>query len=285
MAFWKNVYRWKHTREGMMKWSHYGSTISLDCFDANAYLTTIASDHHPLVLDVGCGMSYATGNLMGEKDQLKPINLHYIDPLAHYFNQILEKHHREMPPIEFGMMEYLSAFYPNHNVDLIIIQNALDHSANPLKGILEAIDALRIGGILYLNHKTNEGETEHYKGFHQWNINIENEQLCIWNKEQHIIVNDIIGVFSDIEVHRHENGHVVAVIRKKADVEPQEAVCGKKDIAALCTLMMESHLTDTKLNNSIKQKLSFWKNNSIQFVAQAMPWKMKMGIKKVIHQK
>ncbi len=285
VAFWRNVFRWKHTREGLMNWSHYGSAITLDCFDANVFLTDVAEDHAPLVLDVGCGMSYATGNMMGAPGNMTPINLHYIDPLAHYFNEILKATRQELPAIEFGMMEYLSAFYPHHDVDLVIIQNALDHSADPLKGILEAIDTLRTGGILYLKHKPNEGETEKYKGFHQWNIDIEDERLCIWNKEHRTYVDEMISAFASIEVHRHAEGYVIAVITKKGAVEPRASVCDKPDIATLCTMMMENHRVDVKLWNATKLKLSYWKYNTIQFVVQAMPWKMKMAFKKMIHQK
>lgn len=285
VAFWRNVYRWKHTREGMMNWSHYGSVIALECFDANAFLMDVAKDHEPVVLDVGCGMSYATGNMMGTEEKMTPINLHYIDPLAYYFNDILRTSHQDFPHIEFGMMEYLSAFYPHHDTDLVIIQNALDHSADPLKGIFEAIDTLRTGGILYLKHKPNEGETEKYKGFHQWNIDIEHERLCIWNKDQRTYVDDVIGAFASVDVHRHAEGYVIAIITKKGDVVPRESVCNRNDIPSLCQMMMENHRSDMKLWNAVRQKLSYWKYNTIQFVAQAMPWKMKMGFKKIIHQK
>ena len=45
--------------------------------------------------------------------------------------------------IEFGMMEYLSDFYPEGNIDMVIIQNALDHSSAPQIGIIEAMQTLK----------------------------------------------------------------------------------------------------------------------------------------------
>ncbi len=105
IAFWNNVFRWTHTYNGLMNWSKFGSVIELEGYDANAELKDMAS---PKVLDVGCGMSYATGNFI-EKDSVKvPLDIHYIDPLADYYNIILRRHKRQLPDIEFGMAEYLS---------------------------------------------------------------------------------------------------------------------------------------------------------------------------------
>ncbi len=59
IAFWKNVYRWPHTFKGMMGWSHYGSKINLEGFDANDFLLKF---NNPKVYDVGSGMSYAIGD-------------------------------------------------------------------------------------------------------------------------------------------------------------------------------------------------------------------------------
>ena len=224
IAFWNNVYRWKWTFQGMMNWSHYGKAIDLELFDANAFLAPLDNAQ---LLDVGCGMSYVTGNHVKEGDTLRPIPLHYVDALAPYFNKILKKRKKDLPAIEFGMVEYLSAFYSPGSVDMVIIQNALDHSAQPVKGILESLHVLKEGGVLYLNHHPNEAETEHYKGFHQYNID---------------------------------------------------------DRKALCEMLILNNMNATSIWQSIRYRFSFWWYNSIQFVAQALPWKWKMGIKKMIGQ-
>lgn len=281
LAFWNNVYRWKHTFEGMINWSHYGKVIQLEGFDANGFLS---SADNPLVVDVGCGMSYATGNMMGTDEDLQPIDLHYVDPLAHYFNDILRRHHRCLPQIEFGMVEYLSAFYDERKADLIIIQNALDHSARPVKGIIEAVSSLRIGGILYLNHHPNEAETEHYKGFHQWNIDEEDGVLYIWNKQIKHSINDLLGSFADISVLRHDNGHVVAIITKTAEIPVDKLPDTQEDMRELCQLMMELQHDSSRPWRAMKKKMSYWRYNTIQFVAQALPWRLKMGVKKLIKQ-
>lgn len=280
VAFWKNVYRWDKTFEGMMGWSHYGGIIQLEEFDALAFLS---EKTEPLVLDVGCGMSYATGNYIGENDHKIPLNIRYIDPLASHFNRILQRYQRNLPEIEFGMMEYLSAFYKDKDVSLIIIQNALDHSLYPTKSILEAISTLQIGGVLYLNHHPNEAIVEHYKGFHQYNIEEKDNQLFIWNQHQRISVNELVRDFADIEVKSHNNGHVIAIIRKRDEL-PGNCLKTEKDIRQLCEEMINFNETNASVFAAVVNKFRYWKYNTIQFFVQSLSWETKMRLKKLIKQ-
>ena len=280
VAFWNNVYRWKWTFDGMMNWSKYGGVITLEGFDANAFL---AKADKPKVLDVGCGMSYATGNYIMRNGQLAPLDIHYVDPLAGYFNRILARHRRKLPRIEFGMAEYLSAFYPAHDVSLVIIQNALDHSAHPMKSIYESIDVLKKGGCLYLNHHINEAETEHYKGFHQYNICRENGKMIIWNKSERHDVAELITGFAELTVGLTGNGHVAAVIRKTGDV-PQSLINDKGDKRELCSILMDYERSTDNPWHGLKNSATYWKYNIVQFFVQGLPWTLKMKLKKLIKQ-
>ena len=280
IAFWNNVYRWKHTFQGMMRWSHYGGEIQLEGFDANQYL---AAKDAPLVLDVGCGMSYATGNFVNKENRLVPLDIRYIDPLAPYFNRILKRRHKDLPAITFGMMEYLSSFYPQHDIDLIIIQNALDHSANPTKGIVEALDCLKIGGILYLNHHPDEAEKEHYKGFHQYNITQDAGQLIVWNKTARWNISQMLERFAETTVTDGDNGHVVAVIRKTGDV-PAKNLTDRQDRRELAEQLITMSQHQRKVGYAVNCKLEYWMYNTIQFFAQALPWSLKMWLKRLIKQ-
>lgn len=280
IAFWNNVYRWNHTFQGMMDWSNYNKVINLEGFDANQYLSSL---DNPVVLDVGCGMSYATGNYICRGDSKQLLDIHYIDPLANYFNRILHKYHKQLPEIEFGMIEYLSAFYTQHDVDLVMVQNALDHSANPIKGIYEALDILRINGILYLNHHVNEAETEHYKGFHKYNICQEGDNLIIWNKSERWNINELLAPIADVKVSFENNRHVVAVITKKATINTS-LLSDKADIKQLCKVVMQQSMWQRNISTSVKLKMEYWKFNIIQFFAQSLPHSMKMRIKRFIKQ-
>lgn len=279
-AFWNNVYRWKRTFDAMMRWAHYGETIDLEAFDANSFLVSRGSC--PKVLDVGCGMSYATGDYMEYEHTKSKLDIHYIDPLANEFNKILKRYHKDLPRIEFGMVEFLSAFVPEHDADLIIIQNALDHSAMPVKGILEAFMTLAPGGILYLNHHPNEAETEQYKGFHQYNIDEAEGKLILWNKTERTVVNDLLREHANIKVRRHSNGHIIAVIEKRSEL----SVTGNdlnSDREQLCKSIMWL-AEDLKISRAFNHEMKYCLYNFIQFFAQALPWDTKMKIKKLIKQ-
>ena len=167
-------------------------------------------------------------------------------------------------------MEHLSYFY-NKKVSLITIQNALDHSSQPEKGILEALRALKIGGILYLNHHPNEAVIEHYKGFHQYNIDIKNGEMVIWNNNQEISINNLISDYADIEVKHHDNGHVIAIIRKRQELPNQLS-------------NIENEIKQLSKDINKMNKLSYWKYNTIQFFVQALSWETKMRLKKIIKQ-
>lgn len=284
IAFWNNVYRWPHTFKGMMGWAHYGSKIELEGFDANAFLLQQTEPH---VYDVGCGMSYAIGDKMEREGHLIPLDVHYVDPLAIHFNDILRKHKKDLPLIEFGMAEYLSAFIPSSDASLITIQNALDHSSMPIKGIVESLVALRTGGVLYLNHHPNEAEMEKYKGFHQYNVDEQDGKLIIWNKQERINVNELLQDYASVETQQMPNGHIVAVITKSSNHLPshlQIYVDDKKDKGELCQVLLQFQHDNSSLLRSIRESIHFGVFNALQCFAQMLPWGLKMKLKRLIKQ-
>ncbi len=284
IAFWNNVYRWPHTFKGMMGWANYGSKIELEGFGANEFLRQFNKPH---VYDVGCGMSYAIGDKLERDGHLIPLDVHYVDPLAIHFNDILHKHKKDLPLIEFGMAEYLSAFIPNSDASLITIQNALDHSSMPIKGIVEALVSLRTGGVLYLNHHPNEAETEKYKGFHQYNVDEQDGKLIIWNKQEHINVNELLLDYASVATQTMPNGHIVAVITKSSNSLPshlQIYVDDKKDKGELCQVLLQFQHDNASLPGSIRESIHFGVFNAVQCFAQMLPWGLKMRLKRLIRQ-
>lgn len=282
LAFWNNIYRWKSAFEGLRNWSRLGQSIQLDGFDVTSFLSQFS---HPIVLDVGCGISFANGDYLDTPEGLKPLEVHYIDPLAVYYNRIKRCYHRDMPDVEFGMMEHLSCTYRKKGVKLCIIQNALDHSSEPLAGILHALNVLDIDGCLYLLHHPNEAEAENYKGFHKYNICIDDlGHLLIWNKEKHIVVDDIVAPFATIQTKTLPNGFVVSVLMKKADVDEcllnweQEATCLVNDQMMLIEMLQHP-------SYSIGLKLRYWYYNTIHFFVQALSWRQKKWLRRLVYGK
>lgn len=286
IAFWNNVYRWSHTFRGMMRWANYGSKIELEGFDANNFLLSF---EQPKVYDVGCGMSYAVGDKIEKNGKLIPLDIHYVDPLAFHFNRILKKNKRNLPQIELGMAEYLSAFIPNQDASLITIQNALDHSSAPVKGIIESLLSLHEGGVLYLNHHPNEAEMEKYKGFHQYNVDEKDGKLIVWNKQESINVTQLLDGFASVETKRMDNGHIIAVITRVSQQKllstPLKAyVDDRKDKGELCQVLLQFQYNNTSLFKSVKNSINFRIFDTIQFFAQMLPWSLKMKVKHFIKQ-
>lgn len=272
IAFWKGVYSSKKRLVSLFKWSRYNKEIELTNFDVNAFLS---QKDNPTVVDAGCGMSFSNGDKLNGKQ----LNVYYIDPLAPFFNKIIEKKKHDLPKITFGFIEFLSTFVPN-NVSLIIVQNALDHSNNPIKGILECIESLEIGGVLYLRHFRNEAETENYRGFHQYNISIENDEMIIWNKESKTNIHRLLEDFAEITTSTHDK-EVIAVITKKQKLT-SELIDYKKDIVSLSNQYIEVIQNFNTISFSLSYHWNFFKLRVIQMFAQLFSWKTRQNIKKYL---
>lgn len=214
VAFWRSYYSNAKRRRDLFGWSGYDQMCSLDAFDVQGYIGSLPQPD-PVVVDLGCGMSYAMGNVFPTKPAAR---VDFVDPLAAFYNKILKDYHVERPEIRFGMIENLSASYRNGSVDFIHVRNALDHCLDPMRGIIEALACLRIGGVLYLNHFRNEATRENYRGFHQWNIDLRQGDLVLWNNDETIYVADRLADCATIETAETAEGRIVAVIRKEREL-------------------------------------------------------------------
>ncbi|MCH5215572.1 MAG: hypothetical protein J1F10_01420 [Muribaculaceae bacterium] len=227
VAFWRSYYRNKKSRDRLMGWSQYKQECQLDKFDIASYICSL--DHVPVIADVGCALSYIFGNTFGGKEY--PVI--YVDPLASFYNKILDDCSLDFPRITFGMGETLSLHFAKNSVSFFHMRNALDHSVCPIMIIWQALICLRQGGVLYLNHKPNEAEHEGYIGFHQYNIDCNDGKLIIWNRNESIDVGNILSGYAEVEASVTDEGRIVGIIRKKAELpENHEAVIESNKYAA-----------------------------------------------------
>lgn len=274
VAYWQAALRNKKSRASMMSWSLYNSPLQLEGWDVQKWLAT---REKPTILDVGCGLSYATGNLTSDN---QPLDIHYVDALAPYYNKLVEQFIPDMPRIELGMMDYLGAFYPDHDVDLIIVQNALDHSSNPMKAVWECLSALRNGGVLYLNHHPNEAEYEKYRGFHKFNIVNEKDDMLIWNQQSRFsLLNELkkVALVETAEV----NSHQIAVITKVTDI-PQNQLHRDEDLQRVLNAMIDytADANDPKKARQARRTFRFY-----QLAQNCSKWfsvKTRQKLKKLI---
>lgn len=213
VAFWRSYYRSKGSRKALLSWSQYGKECKLDNFDVASFIGGLEREN-PVIADVGCALSYVFSDVIGGKRY----QVTYLDPLAPYYNKILDDYSLRYPRITFGMGETLTLHFPKDTVSLFHIRNALDHSVRPMMVIWQAAMCLHVGGVLYLNHKPNEAEHEAYLGFHQYNVDCQDGRLVIWNKEERIDVADVLSGYARVDASVTGDGRIVAVITKIKEI-------------------------------------------------------------------
>lgn len=73
-----------------------------------------------------------------------------------------------------------------------------------------------MGGVLYIESWKNEAQRQRYDGFHQYNIDIQDGCLIIYNKNTRVNINELLGNTASISYH--EDGDIVYItITKLAD--------------------------------------------------------------------
>lgn len=258
VSFWKNALARKTDREWIA--GNAGRDIDLHNFDVKEFMGEPGNSPDDLIIDLGCGLSYYAGSRLGGR----PANIHFVDPLADFYNDILKEARTDLPPIEFGMMEHISSYPHQQEVALVIIQNALDHSQDPIKGIVESLNLLKMGGVLYLKHYPNEAEKEAYRGFHQWNIDIEDGRMVVWNRDERHDLNGILEDFTEMTTSRHgDPDEVIAVIRKTGEV-PESLLDLREDVWQLGRQL----LIQARLASSLPFAVRYHAKRALYFLAR-----------------
>lgn len=273
VAFWSSIYNNTKSRNKLFTWTQNNCGVNQELFNLNEFLS---DKKHSTVLDVGCGMSFRTKYLLEGHE----VNLQYVDPLADFFNKIAVKKKVNVPTIRFGMLEYLSAFYEAETTPLIFIFNALDHSHDPIKGLFECFEVLTIGGIIYLQHHNNEAETESYRGFHQFNITIINQELIIWNKKNRYNVNELFAGIA--EVITDYTGNEPTAIIKKIKNNDNKFSNKNKDRLFLCENLIDLTQNMFSLSYVIKFHIKLRWYFLIHFFMQYFSFSFKTKIKSII---
>ena len=235
VAFWRSYYRNTNSRKALFSWSQYGKECQLDHFDVAAFISRLDTSS-PVIVDVGCALSYMFGNSFGGRKY----DVVYLDPLAGFYNRILDDYRLDLPRITFGMGETLSLHFPKSTVSLFHVRNALDHSVRPMMVIWQALMCLHVGGVLYLNHKPNEAEHEAYMGFHQYNVDCQDGRLVIWNRSERIDVAEALAPYAGVKASVTDDGRIVAVITKKEELPAEHPVV--MESSSYATGMMQTIL-------------------------------------------
>jgi SAM-dependent methyltransferase len=130
------------------------------------------------ILDVGAGPL----TILGYRYPGKTLTIVPVDPLADHYERLLRDARLE-PPIRTIAVagEALLEHFGSHRFDIAYATNSLDHSADPFTIISNMVSVVRPGGVVLLRHKRNEGESARYGGLHQWNFDVVDGRLVVWN--------------------------------------------------------------------------------------------------------
>jgi SAM-dependent methyltransferase len=112
----------------------------------------------------------------------KTLTIVPVDPLADEYDRLLGDAELD-PPIRTIRVagEALLEHFGSGSFDIACAINSLDHSADPVTIISNMAAVVRTGGVVLLRHKRNEGEGARYGGLHQWNFDVVDDSLLVWN--------------------------------------------------------------------------------------------------------
>jgi SAM-dependent methyltransferase len=130
------------------------------------------------ILDVGAGPVTS----LGFRYPGKTLTIVAVDPLADEYERLLRDADLDPPIRTIGVAgEALREHFGSRRFDIAYAVNSLDHSADPVTIISNMAAVVRRGGSVLLRHKRNEGESALYGGLHQWNFDVVNDSLVVWN--------------------------------------------------------------------------------------------------------
>jgi SAM-dependent methyltransferase len=167
------------------------------------------------ILDVGAGPL----TVLGKTYPGKALKITPVDALAREYDRLLETFGIE-PPVRtrYCPGERLLAEFRQGEFDLAYARNSVDHSYDPGAIVHNMVQLVRPGGYVVLRHVRREGEHMKYSGFHQWNLDIEDGHLVLWNRVKKRDLTAELAPEASVEAFADDaegEDWVVAVIRRR----------------------------------------------------------------------
>jgi SAM-dependent methyltransferase len=142
------------------------------------------------ILDVGAGPL----TVLGKQWHGQPVHIVAVDPLAEAYDQLLaDAHITPLVRTQQAFVETLGETFPANSFDIVHMMNALDHSRDPLTGILQMLGVVRPRGYVILSHATREATREHHTGMHQWDLFIEQDHFFLEGEGQRLDVSALLS--------------------------------------------------------------------------------------------
>lgn len=155
-------------------------------------LTPEASQKGSLdILELGCGPLCGIGKKWGDKK----LNLIAVDPLGEQYTELLDELGiKPLVPLTKGKGEDLLKIFGDQPLfDYVHCANALDHSLDPALIIQNMLCLARLGSTVNFSVYQNEGKHNNYHGLHQWNFDIFQDKVVIWNNGSIYFLDEVIG--------------------------------------------------------------------------------------------
>jgi SAM-dependent methyltransferase len=144
-------------------------------------LTGEARDRQTVdLLEVGSGPLCGLGKRWGDKT----LNITAVDPLADAYAALLDDVGiaPAIPVVAGKGEDLLHIFGDQPRFDFAYCANALDHALDPALIIGNMLTLLRPGASLIFSVYQNEGLNSGYHGLHQWNFDVFQERIVLWNQ-------------------------------------------------------------------------------------------------------
>lgn len=159
------------------------------------------------ILDVGSGVVSILNGLVPQK------NLTAVDPLGELYELVFDyaKHSIASPlPVPAEELNYKDEY------DIVHISNALDHCQEPMTAYQKLKRAVKPGGFLILQGFENEATYENWKGFHRYNISIDDEKkrLRIDGSDERVLGTIKDPYFADRVTFENNKSWFIFIIKK-----------------------------------------------------------------------
>jgi SAM-dependent methyltransferase len=170
------------------------------------------------LLDVGAGPLTFLGKTSARFD----LEITAVDALGEQYGALLDELH-VTPPVrtEACETERLSERLAPNSFDLVAARNTLDHSYDPVRAIREMALCAKPDARLLLVHHPNTAESEEYRGMHQWNFQVRDEDLVVWRPGTESPVCETLGGTLRFERAYAVDAWEHVLLRKAADVGNQ----------------------------------------------------------------
>lgn len=163
------------------------------------------------ILDVGAGPL----TILGKKWANHNIEIIACDALSDQYDKLLAKH--GITPLvrtQLCRSEELSERFAPNSFDFSYARNTLDHGLDPMDAILEMINVVKPGHNILIEHFLNEGASGGYGGLHQWNFEVRNDDLIIWNPSVELSVREKVKPVAEVINLTRSADRCRAVIKK-----------------------------------------------------------------------